>query len=101
MIPSVLTHQVQRGVKDLLRTTFPVATPHFHRLIETLIERAESLFHGPYLSINLPFRKGKGGPDFFPHVPLKFPPYLHQEQAINRLSGDRPRSTIVATRSNP
>jgi len=27
MIPSVLAHQVQQGVKDFLRTTFPLSTP--------------------------------------------------------------------------
>jgi DEAD/DEAH box helicase domain-containing protein len=97
MIPSVLAHQVQQGVKDFLRTTFPLSTPYFHQLLERLLERQDGLFKGPYLSINLPFRPGKGGPDFFPDVSLKFPPYLHQEQAFRRLSGERPRSTLVAT----
>jgi hypothetical protein len=97
MIPSVLAHQVQHGVKDFLRTTFPIATPHFHRLLENLLEKEDGLFRGPYLSINLPFRQGKGGPDFFPEISLKFPPYLHQEQAFLRFSGAHPRSTIVAT----
>jgi DEAD/DEAH box helicase domain-containing protein len=27
MIPSVLAHQVQQGVKDFLKTTFPLSTP--------------------------------------------------------------------------
>jgi DEAD/DEAH box helicase domain-containing protein len=97
MIPSVLAHQVQHGVKDFLRTTFPIATPHFHLLLENLLEREDGIFQGPYLSINLPFRQGKGCADFFPEVPLKFPPYLYQEQAFGRLSGAHPRSTIVAT----
>lgn len=29
MIPSVLAHQVRQAVKDFLRTTFPIAKPHF------------------------------------------------------------------------
>lgn len=97
MIPSVIAHQVQQGVKDFLRTTFPIATPHFHHLLDSLMERENGLFRGPYLSIHLPFRQGKGGKDYFPDVPLKFPPYLHQERAFQRLSGERPRSTLVAT----
>jgi DEAD/DEAH box helicase domain-containing protein len=97
MIPSVIAHQVQQGVKDFLRTTFPIATPHFHHLLDSLIERENGLFQGPYLSIHLPFRQGSGGRDFFPDVPLRFPPYLHQERAFQRLSGERPRSTLVAT----
>ena len=97
MIPSVIARQVQQGVKDFLRTTFPIATPHFRHLLDSLVERENGLFQGPYLSIHLPFRQGQGGKDFFPDVPLKFPPYLHQERAFQRLSGERPRSTLVAT----
>jgi len=97
MIPSVLTSQVRQGIEDFLRTTFPISTPLFHGLLERLFEEAEGIFKGPYLSIQLPFRQGEGGPDFFPDVPLKFKPYLHQEQAFKRLSGLHPHSTLVAT----
>jgi DEAD/DEAH box helicase domain-containing protein len=37
------------------------------------------------------------GRDAFPDVPLPFPPYLHQEQAFQRLCGSPGRSTIIAT----
>ncbi|MGA7877167.1 MAG: DEAD/DEAH box helicase, partial [Desulfoferrobacter sp.] len=97
MIPSVLTHQVCQGIKDFLHTTFPIATPFFHGLVEQLLESKNGVFKGPFLSIQLPFRQGNSGPDFFPDIPLQFKPYLHQEQAFNRLSGARPSSTIVAT----
>jgi DEAD/DEAH box helicase domain-containing protein len=30
MIPSVLSSQVQEGVEDFLKTTFPVSTPFFN-----------------------------------------------------------------------
>jgi DEAD/DEAH box helicase domain-containing protein len=96
MIPSVLASQLQRGVEDFLRATFPISTPHFDGIIERLLDEG-GVFKGPYLSIQLPFRQGEGGPDFFPEIPLKFKPYLHQEQAFRRLSSNEARSTIVAT----
>ena len=97
MIPSVLAHQVRQGVEDFLRTTFPVSTPFFHGMLDRLLEEDGSVFKGPYLSIQLPFRKGAVGLEYFPDVPLKFAPYLHQEEAFERLSGLKPHSTIVAT----
>jgi len=97
MIPSILSQQLRQGVEDFLRTTFPVSTPFFHGIVDRLLSEDEGVFKGPYLSIQLPFRQGSGRPDFFPDVPLEFPPYLHQEQAFNRLSGNKPKSTIVAT----
>ncbi len=97
MIPSVLAQQLRQGVEDFLRTTFPVSTPFFEGVLERLFAEDSAIFKGPFLSLQLPFRVGEGGPDFFPDVPLKFKPYLHQEKAFRRLSGTKPRSTIVAT----
>src|SRR3990172_328814 len=97
MIPSVLARQVRQSVEDFLRTTFPISTPFFHGLIDRLLEERGNLFKGPYLSIQLPFRYGDGNVDFFTDIPLQFKPYLHQEQSFLRISGRRPRSTIVAT----
>ncbi len=104
MIPSVLAGQVRQGVEDFLRTTFPISTPLFHGLLDRLFE-GEGITKGPYVSVQLPFRRGGSGPDFFPEVPLGFRPYLHQEQAFRRLSGAGDavadgagsRSTIIAT----
>lgn len=97
MIPSVLSSQVRQGIEDFLQTTFPITTPFFHGIIERLLNEDGAVFKGPYLSIQLPFRPGLVGKDYFPQVPLSFHPYLHQEQAFDRLSGESPRSTIVAT----
>ena len=97
MIPSILSSQVRKGVEDFLTTTFPISTPFFHGAIDRLIDSDGGLFKGPYISIKLPFRAGKSGPDFFADVPMAFPPHQHQEAAFVRLSGESPRSTIVAT----
>ena len=97
MIPSVLAQHVRQGVEDFLRTTFPVSTPFFHGMVDRLLREEGEVFKGPYLSIQLPFRFGKAGHDFFPDVPLSFRPYLHQEKAFERLSCPNPKSTIIAT----
>lgn len=97
MTPSVLAQQLEQGVKDFLRTTFPISTPHFHGMVERLLEAEGGIFKGPYISLDLPFRSGEGEGEHFPNVPLGFRPYLHQERAFRRLGGEQPRSTLVAT----
>jgi len=97
MIPSILAHHVEQGIKDFLRTTFPVATPFFSNILENFILKHENVFKGPYLDIQLPFQQGKGGPGYFPNLPMSFPPYLHQEIAFDRLAGTTSKSTIIAT----
>ena len=97
MIPSVLAQHVEQGIKDFLRTTFPVTTPFFSNILENFLTEPGNVFKGPFLDIQLPFQQGKGGIDYFPDMPMQFPSYLHQESAFDRLSGPNPQSTIVAT----
>ncbi len=97
MIPSVLAGHVEQGVKDFLRTTFPVNTPFFSNILEDFLAESGNVFKGPFLDIQLPYQQGKGGSDYFPDLPMPFSPYLHQEKSFDRLSGPNPQSTIVAT----
>ncbi|MDZ7697619.1 MAG: DEAD/DEAH box helicase [Deltaproteobacteria bacterium] len=97
MIPSILSRQLRQGVSDFLKTTFPVSTPFFHGVVDRLLDAEGEVFKGPYLTIQLPFEQGDTGPDYFPDVPMRYPPYRHQEQAFERLGGKTPRSTLVAT----
>jgi len=97
MIPSVLSSQVKKGVEDFLKATFPVSTPFFHGVMDRFLGEDGGVFKGPYLSIKLPYRTSSIGLDFFPGIPLFFPPYLHQEQAFRRLAGEQPVSPIIAT----
>ena len=97
MISSVLSNQVQRGVEDFLRTPFPVSTPFFHGVMERFLGEGNGIFKGPYISIRPPYRTSSLGSDFFPRMPLSFSPYMNQEMAFRRLSGEQPTSTIVVT----
>jgi len=52
--------------KIFLKTTFPMSTPFFEGCPERLLATEGEVFKAPHLSLQLPFRQGKGGPDFFP-----------------------------------
>ena len=97
MIPSVLAGHVEQGIKDFLRTTFPITTPFFSNILEDFLAEPGNVFKGPFLDIQLPFQHGKGEADYFPDLPMPFSTYLHQEKSFDRLSGPNPQSTIVAT----
>lgn len=97
MLPSIIDTQLRNGVRDYLRTTFPVTTPLFSSLIEDLVTDQDRMFKGPYISLGLPYLQGDAGTDVIPDIPLTFPPYLHQQKAFERMRGDACKSTIVAT----
>ncbi|MEB3174651.1 MAG: DEAD/DEAH box helicase, partial [Cyanobacteriota bacterium] len=80
-----------------LQTTFRHSTHRFQGLTERFLADADNCFKGPYLSIALPFRRGGAGADYFPDVPLAFPPHRHQELAFERLKKPYYRSTLIAT----
>jgi DEAD/DEAH box helicase domain-containing protein len=97
MLPSIVAEQVRQGLADYLRTTFEISTPLFRNLLNDFLREEGSLFRGPYLHLALPFRRGRSAGERFEHVPLGFTPWLHQEQAFERLGPENPHSTIVAT----
>ena len=98
MLPSVLSRQIEQGVKDFLRTTFHVTTPFFHGVVDRLLDREEGVFKGPYLSLQLPFlRQEPKERPFADVVKEDFRPFVHQEQAFERLKGPAPKHTLVAT----
>lgn len=97
MIPSVIANQVERGIKDFLRTTFPPSTPFFEGILEHLFEERDNLFKGPYISAKLPFRQATLSRDFFNSFTMPYTPFLHQERAFERLKGTDVRSTMIST----
>lgn len=108
MLPTVVANELRDAVGRFLRSAFPFATPFFQRssgstkdsataLIDALLEQPGEVFQGPYLDIKLPFRLADGVELPFRNLSLPFTPYRHQIEAFQRLSGDAPRSTIVAT----
>ena len=97
MLPSILAKQLQQGIEDYVETTFPMTNEPFAGSVKAIFEQGDAVFHKPYLSVKLPFRKAEHMPDCFDGVELPFMPYVHQEKSYARLVGDDCCSTLVAT----
>ncbi len=96
MLPSVVASELEQVAADAIRTAFHPTTPGFSGLIDRFLADREQLLKGPFVSVALPFHQGTGR-DWFPQIPLPFPPYRHQEKAFDRLLPGTPRNTLVAT----
>lgn len=97
MIPSVVAEQLRRGLVDYVSTTFPFANEPFKSSFADYLNKDKSLCLEPYTAIRLPFRSCEAMPTCFDAVKPAFLPYVHQQQAFDRLAGDDGRSTLVAT----
>lgn len=97
MLPSILANQLQKGIGDYLETTFPMTNEPFKGSIKKMLDAKDSLYHEPYVSVRLPFRVAEEMPTFFQAIHPQYLPYLHQQKAFERLTGDDGRSTLVAT----
>ncbi|MFW6178151.1 MAG: DEAD/DEAH box helicase [Desulfohalobiaceae bacterium] len=96
MIPSILSQQIDQGLKDFLATTFYSTNPFFHGMLDRFLDRDGALNKGPYISLQLPFQKGRSR-EFFPEIPLGFTPHLHQELAFARISGPDSLPTLISS----
>ena len=97
MIPSVLATQFREGLTDYVETTFPVTSPIFEDSIRGFLEKKDAFFHEPFISVKMPFRVASHGNDRFEAIHSDYAPYVHQNKAFDRLNGNDPRSTLVAT----
>lgn len=97
MIPSVLATQLREGLTDYVETTFPVTSPIFEGSIRRFLEKKDAFFHEPFISVKLPFRVAAHGNERFEAIHSDYAPYVHQNRAFDRLTGNDPRSTLVAT----
>lgn len=70
MLPPILAHQIQDGIADFLRSTFPPANPFFAGMLDRFLTEPGLLFKGPYHSLKLPFRPGTTGLDGFKGITL-------------------------------
>ena len=97
MIPSVVASEALDALHDFLKTGFGPSNPELSGVVDDFLADPDNLAKGPYLSISLPFEHAAEGGEPFPHIPLGFTPYKHQRTAMERLSPDAGRSTVIAT----
>lgn len=96
MIPSILAKKLETGLEDYIETTFTMTNGQFKNSVHEWLKVKNALYHEPYISVKLPFRKADNYPECFEGVQAAFRPYKHQERAFARLTHDG-RSTLIAT----
>jgi len=97
MLPSILAKQLEKGIGDYIKTTFPMTNEPFKSSVEKLLATKDSVYHDPYVAVRLPFRVASQMPSCFEAIHPEYLPYVHQQKAFERLTGDDGRSTLVAT----
>ena len=97
MLPSILAKQLEKGIGDYIETTFPMTNEPFKGSIERMLATKDSVYHEPYVAVRLPFRVASEMPTCFESIHPEYLPYVHQQKAFDRLTGDDGRSTLVAT----
>ena len=97
MLPSILAKQLEKGIEDYIQTTFPMTNEPFKGSLKTMLKTPGSVYHEPYVSVRLPFRVAEEMPTCFDGVEPEYLPFVHQQKAFDRLAGDDPMSTLVAT----
>jgi len=98
MLPSLLAHDIQQGIKQFLITGFEPADGFFHGVMRRFVDNEPAWMKGPYLQVGLPFRHDSAGRDFFSGFQTECPAYTHQREAWQRLASDRVAAhTLVAT----
>lgn len=97
MLPSILAKQLQKGIGDYIETTFPMTNEPFKGSVQKMLANKGSVYHEPYIAVRLPFRVAAGMPTCFEAIHPTYLPYVHQQKAFERLTGDDGRSTLVST----
>ena len=97
MLPSILAKQLQKGIGDYIETTFPMTNEPFKGSVQKMIAQKGSVYHEPYVAVRLPFRVAEEMPTYFEAIHPAYLPYVHQQKAFERLTGEDGRSTLVAT----
>jgi len=100
MIPLQQAQELQAAISEYLKATFTFREREMHQAFHSFInDKKEGMFRGPYVSLQLPFKKA---PEDEP-VPLEikpgFDPFLHQAKAFQRLSTENgdPEPTLLTT----
>ena len=97
MLPSILAKQLEKGIGDYIETTFPMTNAPFRGSLKNFLATKDALYHEPYVSVRLPFRVADEMPTCFTAIHPEYLPYVHQQTAFDRLTGNDGRSTLIAT----
>ena len=101
MNPILLGRHVEQGLRELVHSTLNTTSSGFDGAVERFLENPNHFMKGPWVTVDLPFKNIEDAlgnwSQPFPEIPLKFAPYIHQAKAFERLTAQKPLSTLVAT----
>jgi DEAD/DEAH box helicase domain-containing protein len=98
MLPSILARQIKEGLIEYINAVYPITTDIFADSMQQILQDKDLVFHNPYVTVKLPFRPAENySLENFTSLKPKYHPYVHQKMSFDRLLGDEPRSTLVAT----
>lgn len=104
--PIERSQYINSQYKEYLRSSFEFKTPKLQKLFEQQLE-VEDLFKGPYVDLNLPFKRGMSLDEMIADgavcksfrrlgdMNFERPLYSHQEESIRRICSGR--SAIITT----
>ena len=87
MLPSILAKQLEKGIGDYIETTFPMTNDPYKGSIRRMLETRDSVFHEPYVAVDLPFRVAEEMPTRFEAFHLAYLPYVHRFSSYTRRLG--------------
>jgi DEAD/DEAH box helicase domain-containing protein len=101
MNPILLGRHVEQGLRELVHSTLNTTSSGFEGAVERFLNNPNHFMKGPWVTVDLPFKNIEDAngnwTQPFPQIPLKFAPYIHQAKAFQRLTAEKPLSTLVAT----
>lgn len=102
MIPAIVAEELKATLLDYLDTTFSFHDVEVARSLQSFLAgRDEGIFKGPFVSLQLPYRRDPSGRvDDLLDIRPPFQPYTHQTAAFELLSSKgshRPVPTLVTT----
>jgi len=98
MLPSLLTRDIQTGLRQYLLFAYEPTDMFFKGIMERFLDREGSWMKGPYVQVGLPFRPGAHGRKYFDTFETVYESFTHQEAAWARLaSSGQTANTLVAT----
>jgi DEAD/DEAH box helicase domain-containing protein len=98
MLPSLLSRDIQEGLRQFLLTGFEASDDFMSGVIQRFVQEPSGWMKGPYLQLGLPFTQGQAGRNFFTDFETQFSGFSHQEAAWRRLSSQHAAaSSLIAT----
>lgn len=83
MLPSILAKQLQKGIGDYMKTTFPMTNEPFKGSVQKMQAKRASVYHEPYVAVRLPFRVAEEMPTCFEAIHPKYLPYVISRKPLS------------------